>query len=309
MAAAGTTSGDGVTAHGRAFGKTILLGEHVVVYGAPALVAGVGLGVEAMARRGDGELCLLDRICRAGGDDELSAAYGALLGDGPRDVDVVVSGELPPGMGLGFSAAAAVAIARAVEALSGESADVEERVRARATAWERVFHGNPSGVDVAAAMTGGCMRFTRADGTRPVRVKEPLTLAVGLTGFGGSTRQMVEGVARLAERQPEIVARSIEAVTALVDNAISAVEVGDHAALGELMDLNQMILAGLMVSNDVIETLVATARDAGALGAKLTGAGGGGAVIALTADGAAADTVVAAWAEAGYRGFRTQVTS
>jgi mevalonate kinase len=297
-------------AKARAFGKLILLGEHVVVYGAPALVAGIGLGVEAEASAGgDGQqLELLGRTRAADpSGDDLSRAFAALLADGgaPKALHVRASGNLPPGMGLGFSAAAGVAIARAVEGLNG---DVDEsRVRSRATAWETVFHGNPSGVDVAAAMRGGCTRFTKADGVSKVLVKEPLLLCVGLTGSGASTREMVEGVADLKRRKPELVERSIDGGAALVENAISAVEAGDHRALGELMNLNQMILAGLMVSNEKIETLVACARVSGALGAKLTGAGGGGAVVALAEDQSAADAIVAAWREIGYEGFCTEV--
>ena len=181
-------------------------------------------------------------------------------------------------------------------------------MRARAMAWEGVYHGNPSGVDVAAAMHGGCIRFTRADRrTVPLAVGGRLALAVGLTGTASSTKTMVEGVAALGERQPDVFARSMEGIATVVDNAASALAAGDVSALGELMNLNQMLLAGLMVSSEAIETLCATARDAGALGAKLTGAGGGGAVVALAADGESAEQVVAAWASAGYGGFTTEL--
>lgn len=307
---------------GRAHGKLILVGEHAVVHGTPALVAGIDLGVEArlsfggLSRGGSGRrMRLLDRACAATAEgDELGRALHALLEEGgaPPNLRLEVTGDLPPGMGLGFSAAAAVAIARAVERqASGE--ERADRVEARATAWERVFHGNPSGVDVAAAMRGGCTRFSRAEGSRPVPLRRPLTVCVGLTGTASSTREMVEGVARLVEREPDVGKRCIDGIATLVDNAIDACEMGDVEALGELLDMNQMLLAGLMVSNETIEEMVRIARDAGALGAKLTGAGGGGAVVALGGTGAAADpvaeAVVAAWSDRGYRGFVTRVES
>lgn len=295
---------------GHACGKMILLGEHAVVYGVPALVLGIGLGVSARARlagmKGDGRrLRLLGRLCEP--DEETGRAFAALLDEGgaPDNVEVRVEGDLPPGVGLGFSAAAAVAIARAVEDLSSSSSD--DRVRARATAWERVFHGNPSGVDVAAAMHGGCIRFSRIDGIRRVDVRVPLTLCVGLTGTRSSTREMVEGVARLSETNPELHRRSLEGIRSLVENAISAVEARDVTALGELMNLNQMLLAGLMLSNEPIEELCRTAREAGALGAKLTGAGGGGAVVAVCKDRQVGEGVVGAWRDAGYQGFVTEL--
>jgi mevalonate kinase len=294
---------------GRACGKLILLGEHAVVYGVPALVLGIGLGVTARAREADGRsLELLGRGCDP--EEETGRAFAALLDEGGAptarpNLEVRVEGDLPPGVGLGFSAAAAVAIARAVEDLSSSSTD--DRVRARATAWERVFHGNPSGVDVAAAMHGGCIRFARVDGIRRVDVRVPLTLCVGLTGTRSSTREMVEGVARLSETNPELHRRSLEGIRSLVENAISAVEAGDVTALGELMNLNQMLLAGLMLSNETIEELCRTAREAGALGAKLTGAGGGGAVVAVCKDRQVGEGVVGAWRDAGYQGFVTEL--
>ena len=304
---------------GRANGKLILLGEHAVVHGTPALVAGIKLGVEArltLAEAGAGRrMRLLERECVAAPDGlELGRALHALLDEGgsPEALTIEVSGDLPPGMGLGFSATAAVAVARAVEHQQRGEVDAS-RVQARATAWERVFHGNPSGVDVAAAMYGGCTRFHRSEGIRPVPLAEPLTVAIGLTGTASSTREMVEGVAALVERDPEMGKRSIDGIGTLVDNAIAACEAGDVMALGELLDLNQMLLSGLMVSNETIESMVRVAREAGALGAKLTGAGGGGAVFALAGSGSGSEplarAIVEAWASAGYQGFVTRVES
>jgi mevalonate kinase len=124
---------------------------------------------------------------------------------------------------------------------------------------------------------------------------------------------MVEGVARMNARRPDVVERSISGSAALVENASLALEAGDLAALGKLMDLGQMILAGLMVSTESIERMCALARGAGALGAKLTGAGGGGSVIALVpsapgGDGPSdrASAVLDAWRAAGYTGFVTR---
>jgi mevalonate kinase len=300
-------------ASGRAYGKLILLGEHAVVYGVPALVAGVGMQLVADAEVVEAsgcELALLSRRCRAdaGAADELARAFAALLDEGgaPDSLRVQVSGELPPGVGLGFSAAAAVAIARAVEGLGSERVDVEA-VRARAMAWEGVYHGNPSGVDVAAAIHGGCLRFVRGVGVTPVRVGAPLTLAVGLTGTRSSTKEMVAGVARLRDVQAEVFDKSLEGIRSLVERGIGAVEDGDVRALGELMDMNQMILAGMLLSTDALEELCDSARKAGALGAKLTGAGGGGAMVALAGTGPEADEVAAAIVRAyealGYQGF------
>ena len=117
----------------------------------------------------------------------------------------------------------------------------------------------------------------------PITPARVLWLCVGWTGAGASTKAMVDSVAQLAARKPELVSRAMDGIRALVQNAELCIEGGDLPALGKLMNMNQMILAGLMVSTEGIETLCAEARGAGALGAKLTGAGGGGSVIALLA--------------------------
>ena len=178
-------------------------------------------------------------------------------------------------------------------------------------AWERVFHGNPSGVDVAAAMSGGCSRFTRAQGAESVAVGEALSLCVGLSGLRSATSDMVARVAQLRDREPDRVARSVEQIGSLVDRGVTAVEQGDGRALGKLMDLNQRLLAQLDVSSPTLEQLCLCARGAGALGAKLTGAGGGGAVVALGGSGTegrrVGEQVVAAWAERGWDGFVTEM--
>jgi mevalonate kinase len=116
---------------------------------------------------------------------------------------------------------------------------------------------------------------------------------------------MVEGVARLSARRPDLVGKSVSGITALVENARLCIEAGDAPGLGKLMDLNQMLLAGLMVSTEGIERACATARSAGALGAKLTGAGGGGCVIAL-AD-LDPEPILTAWRAEGLECFAATV--
>lgn len=300
-------------ASGAAHGKVILLGEHAVVYGAPALAAGIERGARATATTlAPGEASRLhlggDVIAAdAASSDDRARAFAALLAEGRAAPGVLVeaTSELPAGGGLGSSAAIGVSIGRAVAGLFDPV--VEGEAAARAAAWERVFHGNPSGIDTAAAAIGGCFRFTREHGAHPIKVAVPLVLCIGWSGSASSTRTMVEGLARLRERKPEIVDKSIAGITALVGNAALAVEAGDLRGLGQLLDLNQMILAGLLLSTGPIEDLCATARAAGALGAKLTGAGGGGSVIALAPHDEAAGKVLDAWRGAGVSGFVTRV--
>ena len=299
---------------GVACGKVILLGEHAVVYGVPAIAAGIDRGARADATRLDKGPCrLLVRgwnvsVRENEEHHDLARAFRALL-DAARDdnpalppCSVEVEADLPPGGGLGCSAAMGVAIARAIEpALS------DDALQERAMAWERVFHGNPSGVDAAVAARGGCVFFCKGEPLQRVLVRGTLHLCVGSTGIASSTKAMVDAVARQRARRPEIVAKSFEGVRSLVRNARLAIEAGDRFALGRLMDLNQMLLAGLFVSSPEIERLCGLARDAGALGAKLTGAGGGGSVVALVPSATVGEAVLAAWKADGFDGFLTTV--
>ena len=120
---------------------------------------------------------------------------------------------------------------------------------------------------------------------------------------------MVEAVARMHIQQPTVTRKTFDAIESVVRNARLAIEAGDLAALGKLMDLNQMLLAGLLVSTQDIEAMCDDARAAGALGAKLTGAGGGGCVVALAETRAVAERVLGAWTSAGKTGFVTEVTA
>ncbi len=309
----------GRTGEGHASGKVILLGEHAVVYGVPGLAAGIERGASAIAVAStDGSsLTLGGRTVLPGDvDDDLAKAFRALLDRAPlpvgceQGVRVEARTDLAPGGGLGCSAALAVAIARAIDRLGLEPT---EATLDRANAWEGVFHGNPSGIDTAAAYSGTFMRFTKADGARPIASPVDLHLAVGHSGTSSSTKEMVEGVARIRSRKPEQIDRFLEAVTSLVNNAELALGAGDVRALGQFLDLNQMLLAGLMLSTEPIEEMCRIARAEGALGAKLTGSGGGGSVIALAAspevggDAAAAERIVRAWQAAGFKAFATRV--
>lgn len=315
-------------AFGRASGKVILIGEHAVVYGIPALAVGIDRGARAAARelapapgeshsngRGShparaSELYLqgLDvPILDTNEDRDLSRAFAALLDAtlGPRAgrpaMRVEASAELPPGGGLGCSAALGVAIARSLDADANT-----EVVRERAMAWERIFHGNPSGIDTAVAAHGGFVYFQRGAPLEVLSVRGGLELCIGHSGVASSTKTMVEAVARLRERKPEMVEKSFAGIHSLVRNARLAVEAHDRAALGRLMDLNQMILAGLFLSSPEIEQMCALARVHGALGAKLTGAGGGGCVVALVPNATVAERVLAAWRAEGFDGFATR---
>jgi mevalonate kinase len=294
------------TGVGRGNGKTVLLGEHAVVYGMPAIAAGISLGATARAERSEQHVIrIAEREARGGDGSELVRALQqtcASFGLGPHRVEVDVN--LPLGSGLGGSAAIGVAVTRALLSLSG-IVETRELVLSGAAAWESVFHGNASGVDAAAAYAGGCIWFTKEHGPEPLFVAVPLRLAVCLAGPPASTKQMVESVKTLGERRPDLLGKSLAGIESLVKNAKLCIEAGDVHGLGQLMNYNQMLLSGLFLSTAEIERACAVARDAGALGAKLTGAGGGGAVIALCEG--SARPIEAAFRAAGFQAFSTEI--
>ena len=268
---------------GRASGKVILLGEHAVVHGVTAIAAGIDRGATATATTSAQNALSLNGEPLASSSD-LVRALGEVQEDlGAPPSDVAITLEVPAGAGLGASAAMGVATVRALAQLYALDLS-EQRLFRVAQTWERVFHGNPSGVDVAAAQHPRPIRFSKVTEPEPLLIKKPLRLLIAQAGPPASTKRMVEDVARLKSRNPTQFDKTLEAIAALVENATLLLRSGDLSAVGKLLDLNHMLLAGWMLSTKDLENACRLARSAGALGAKLTGAGGGGCVIALAGE-------------------------
>lgn len=270
---------------GRGRGKVILLGEHSVVYGKPALAAGLATGVSTSAEAAPAfilECQPWDVRVEPTSDEQLGRAFAAVLAgyESPTPVHVRADVELPGGAGLGCSAALGVAVVDALDGFYGVERSAEQRAD-YSLAWERVFHGNPSGVDNTMAACGGIAVFTKGEPLERVRPRRPLPLVIAHSGESSSTKEVVDHVRRQHDKDPKRIGEVFDAIEALVRNAKLAVEAGDLKGLGQLMDMNQAMLSALMISTEKLETLCRNARKAGALGAKLTGAGGGGCMIAL----------------------------
>jgi mevalonate kinase len=195
-------------------------------------------------------------------------------------LNIEVNSTVPVAAGLGSSAAVAAAVAAAVGALLNVKMSKEDVFRIAYEA-EKIMHGTPSGVDPAIATFGGTLLFQIDTGFKPLDVKADIPLVIGNTGVERSTRSQVAKVRGLRDRYPQIVEPMMRAAREIVLRAIEALKEGDLETLGELMNINHALLYGLGVSDESLEWLINAARKAGALGAKLTGAGGGGCMIAL----------------------------
>jgi mevalonate kinase len=315
-------------------GKVILLGEHGVVYGRPALAASLGVGCTATAVRSTETSVRIESgenqgsfsqagsfnevrdvdlfVDRPGGAPEresLRKAFIALLNTYPKpipEIALCIKSDLPGGAGLGCSAALGVAAVRAIDELIGIKRDAVQ-VADASMAWERVFHGNPSGIDSAMAAQGGIAVFRRGQSLQIVEVAKKPLVVIAHSGESASTKTMVENVARQHAHFPDQLDAMFDEIADLVSRGCVALQENNLVVFGQLMDRNQVLLHELHVSTPKLESMCSIARKAGALGAKLTGGGGGGCMIALVADHDAMQVVIRELQNRGYQAFGAEI--
>ncbi|MGQ9538117.1 MAG: mevalonate kinase [Candidatus Bathycorpusculaceae bacterium] len=283
--------------------KIILFGEHFVVYGEPAIVLAIDKRAYARAEiREDNKLFLRSQNLNLAGFfdngnfkveegnpkeariklEPLKCAVEKVLEMAGEKVglNIEVNSTVPVAAGLGSSAAVASAVAAAVGAILKVKMSKENVFRIAFEA-EKIMHGTPSGVDPAISTFGGTLLFQMDVGFKPIDVKADIPLVIGNTGVERATRVQVAKVRSLRDKYPQIVEPMMHTAREIVLRAVEALNEGDLGTLGELMNINHALLYGLGVSDESLEWLINAARKAGALGAKLTGAGGGGCMIAL----------------------------
>jgi mevalonate kinase len=284
--------------------KIILFGEHFVVYDKPAIVIAINRRAYVTAKpRADGEILIKSENMEVSGifssdgkyqpiegglaaERKLKPIYAiaiSLLSMSGEKVgfEIHVDSRIPVAAGLGSSAAVAVASAAALGRLLEVDLSKEEIFRL-AFESEKIVHGNPSGVDPAISTYGGILAYRKSMGIERLNVDADIPLVVGDTGIERVTGEMVSRVSEMRERYPSIIDRIMDAGGNIAALGVNALKSGDLETLGELMNINHALLYAIGVSSDEIERLVHAARRAGALGAKLTGAGGGGCIIALS---------------------------
>jgi mevalonate kinase len=300
-----------------ASGKVILLGEHAVVYGRPAIAVPLsGLRATAILTPHPGPLRIqapavgIDAPLPDLPPDHPLARIVHLtvehLRQTPPDALLRIESDIPVASGLGSGAAVSTAIARALAAWYGAPLD-PPTVSALVYEVERIYHGTPSGIDNTVIAHEQPVYFIWGQPPEPLPVGGVLHLLVADSGVPSQTREVVGDVRRRWEAEPARYEALFDRVAEEVEAARRAIAQGDVRALGERMDANHELLREMGVSAPVLDRLVEAARRAGALGAKLSGAGRGGNVVALV-DPPAADRVEAALRTAGAaRVWRTDV--
>jgi len=280
--------------------KIILFGEHSVVYGYPAIVAAISRrSFCQIDNRTDNEITvnLLDfksqksyKILKLLKDyDENNNKFSSIVGiiqeflkkiTVKSGFNVKIKSDIPIAAGLGSSASIHVSLVNALNNYFNLNLSKNE-ISDIAFTGEKDVHGNPSGIDNTIATFGGLLYYQNKQFTR-FTIKRPITLIVSNTKIPRNTGDLVSGVRELYEKEKDNVENLFQSIEKIVVQGKILLESSRIKDLGDLMNKNQEILKKIGVSNEKINELVEIALNNGALGSKLTGAGGGGCIISLT---------------------------
>ena len=297
-------------------GKAILLGEHSVVYGRHAIAVPVPLNIRVKVEEADDGVLLmipswgveyyLDKKPEERQSFEKPAALILeKMNLNNVGMKIEVFSDIPRGMGLGGSAVLAVSIIKALNHHYKMGLS-EQEINQMAYESEKIAHGNPSGIDNTIATYGYPLIYRKGEKTLKERlqIKEPLNLVLAFSKSEGLTAKTVAQVRKQWKSNQEMYDDVFDDIDAIVLNGIQAIQDNDLKQLGELMNFNQGLLNTLQVSTPELERMIHIARDAGAFGAKLTGGGGGGAMIAVSDN---PDEIIEAFDNEGFQSIRFSI--
>jgi mevalonate kinase len=305
--------------HGIGFGKTILFNEHFVVYGIPSIVSAIGnytvAKVEAYEKPG---FKLTDKrpATPKYKEDKLNQQTESFnlmfkkmgVDLSKKGVNITLEGNLFAASGIGASAASCVAVARAL----AEYFDMkfsDEEINDIAYEGEKGYHGTPSGVDNTASTYGGLIWFQKGEKNVIDRImlSNPVEIVIGNTGKVTDTKAAVDGVKQRKEMNPKKYQEVFDRAENIAYLAKRAIQDTAYMNVGKLMNENHKLLQQIEVSSRELDFLVSIARDAGALGAKLTGGGLGGNMLALTPGKELQNKVATAIEKEGFQTIKTVI--
>jgi mevalonate kinase len=308
---------------GSGFGKVILFGEHFVVHGIPSIVSAIGDFTNAEVtpehNSDNQEFRIVDDRPETPGYkkkklDQQEASIKLMLEHANIEQEdktllIKFGGPLLAASGVGASAASCVAFARALnDEYRLKMTDPE--INRMAYEGEKGYHGiHPSGVDNTAATYGGLIQFTKGETPKFDHIKTPkqAEIVMGNTGLTADTTEVVDGVFKRKEKEPEKYIRIFQQARDLIPKARGALEAGDFKKIGELMMENHKLLQEIEVSCDELDHLVGLSLKTGAWGAKMTGTGRGGYMIALTPGTELQNRVAEAIKDEGFNVLKTTI--
>jgi len=306
---------------GSGFGKVILFGEHFVVHGVPGIVSAIDSTTDAEVKKtGEGIIVEDERKGTKGYTEKKRAQQKESIerilktmeiNPEKAPLKIWLGGNLPGFSGIGASAASSVAIARAI-AEEFEMILSNEKINEIAYEAEKAYAGTPSGIDNTAATYGGLIWFKRNLSGGPntiekLSIRQPVEIVIGNTGIVADTKEMVAGVAERKKRNPEKYNPLFKQAEELAFTARKALEEFDLRKVGKLMNENHRLLQEIEVSCKELDYLVNLTREQGAFGAKLTGGGGGGCMVALTPSKELQEAVATAMEKEGFKLLRTRI--
>jgi mevalonate kinase len=289
--------------------KAIITGEHFVVHGALAFAAAIPLKVRVEMVPSDKFEAISDRF-KAPGSPQLTPIARVVESMGREftikpTVKVSIHSAVPGGAGLGSSAATMVAVASAFSRLNSLGLRVDEIIRCSMVGEQHV-HGTPSGIDPAICARGGAILFRPGAPPKKVALDHGRSLILAYSGIDRSTRGQIGRVARTKEEYPEFFSTLVKGVSDLSIAAAGRLQAGDMKRLGGILALNHAILKTVGVSNETLDSMVNLLVSLGCYGAKLTGAGGGGSVLAIAPE-AKEKRIVSGLSARGFETFRVKI--
>lgn len=295
---------------GLAHSKLILIGEHSVVYGKPAIALPFPLvGVESTVESTSQPNTIDCSFYKGPITKAPKALYGLAacitetlkrIGSTTEGLLIRISSTIPQGRGLGSSAAVAVAVVRSIFAYHRHELSQKELMSLAHIA-ESYAHGNPSGIDTATASTECPIWYVKGQPLKSLTNGAPLHLVVADSGRAGDTRSAVDSVLERLKSEPLIIQRCLDRLGELTHIAKDVLLSGDFKMLGQLLNYAHTELMNLGVSDSGLNHLVSVARQAGAYGAKLTGGGRGGCILALARDNQQKEIISKAFIDAGAK--------